>query len=73
MAFADENNSVNDLDRWIEKLNDCKPLTETEVKLLCELVSFIDTFLPYWNSFAISLLLCLRPKKFFLLRVMSNQ
>eukprot|EP01031_Cornospumella_fuschlensis_P044056 gene44056-53862_t len=36
MAFADES-SVNDLDRWIEKLNDCKPLTETEVKLLCEL------------------------------------
>ncbi|RYG64122.1 hypothetical protein EON64_14615 [archaeon] len=43
MAFADEN-SVNDLDRWIEKLNDCKPLTETEVKLLCELVSCLNIF-----------------------------
>lgn len=31
--------SFHDLDRWIEKLNDCKPLTENEVKQLCEMVS----------------------------------
>lgn len=31
--------SVNDLDKWIEKLNDCKPLTEAEVKQLCDMVS----------------------------------
>jgi hypothetical protein len=30
--------SVNDLDAWIEKLYSCKPLTENEVKLLCEKV-----------------------------------
>lgn len=29
---------LHDLDRWIEKLNDCKPLTEGEVKHLCEMV-----------------------------------
>ena len=34
-------NSVNDLDKWIEKLNDCKPLTEAEVKHLCEQVSYV--------------------------------
>jgi hypothetical protein len=27
---------VNDLDAWIEKLYSCKPLTEHEVKLLCD-------------------------------------
>jgi hypothetical protein len=31
-------NTVNDLDKWIEKLNECKPLTELEVKYLCEQV-----------------------------------
>lgn len=30
--------SVNDLDAWIEKLYSCKPLTENEVKMLCEKV-----------------------------------
>ncbi len=29
---------VNDLDKWIEKLNECKPLLESEVKLLCDMV-----------------------------------
>lgn len=28
--------SYSDLDGWIEKLYQCKPLTENEVKLLCE-------------------------------------
>lgn len=30
--------SVHDLDKWIEKLTNCKPLTENEIKLLCEMV-----------------------------------
>jgi hypothetical protein len=34
--------SVNDLDKWIEKLNECKPLTENEIKALCEMVSFYN-------------------------------
>lgn len=36
--------SVNDLDAWIEKLYSCKPLTENEVKLLCEKVSLSAIF-----------------------------
>lgn len=34
--------AVNDIDKWIERLYDCKPLTEAEVKLLCEQVSQED-------------------------------
>lgn len=34
--------SVNDLDLWIEKLYQCKSLTEQEVKLLCEKVSYFN-------------------------------
>ena len=29
---------VNDVDAWIERLYTCKPLSEAEVKLLCEKV-----------------------------------
>lgn len=35
---------LGDLDRWIEKLNDCKPLTEGEVKALCDMVSRFSIF-----------------------------
>ncbi len=34
--------SVHDLDKWIEKLTNCKPLTENEIKQLCEMVSLCD-------------------------------
>jgi hypothetical protein len=30
--------AVNDIDKWIDRLYDCKPLTELEVKMLCEQV-----------------------------------
>lgn len=30
--------SVNELDGWIEKLYNCKPLSEQEIKRLCEKV-----------------------------------
>ena len=33
-----ENPISHDIDRWIEKLSDCKPLTEAEVKQLCDQV-----------------------------------
>ncbi len=36
--------TYRDLDKWIEKLNECKPLTEAEVKSLCELASFMNEF-----------------------------
>ncbi len=32
---------VSNIDKWIETLLDCKPLSEHEVKLLCEKVNFI--------------------------------
>ncbi len=32
---------VSNIDRWIENLLDCKPLTEFEVKLLCEKVNLL--------------------------------
>jgi hypothetical protein len=28
--------SNGDIEKWIEKLNKCEPLNESEVKLLCE-------------------------------------
>lgn len=31
--------SVKELDQWIEQLNECKQLTESQVKTLCEKVS----------------------------------
>lgn len=34
--------SVNDIDKWIDRLYDCKPLTELEVKLLCEQVALFN-------------------------------
>lgn len=33
--------NANDLDKWIEILYDCKPLTEADVKNLCEQVNNI--------------------------------
>lgn len=31
----------HDLDKWIERLYDCKPLSEAEVKSLCEQVRLV--------------------------------
>lgn len=30
--------TLKDLDQWIEQLNECKQLTETQVKTLCDKV-----------------------------------
>lgn len=32
--------TLKDLDQWIEQLNECKQLTETQVKTLCDKVSY---------------------------------
>lgn len=55
--------SYSDLDAWIEKLYACKPLTENEIKILCEkaciqyiihfIISIISNF--YSNFFNIFL------------------
>lgn len=36
----DEKAVWKELDQWIEQLNDCKQLTENQVKTLCDKVSF---------------------------------
>jgi len=34
----EEKASLKELDQWIEQLNDCKQLTESQVKTLCDKV-----------------------------------
>lgn len=36
--------SVKELDQWIEQLNECKQLTESQVKTLCEKVILIISY-----------------------------
>ena len=33
-----------DLDKWVEQLNDCKQLTETQVKTLTDKVSYFSCY-----------------------------
>jgi hypothetical protein len=35
----EEKASLKELDQWIEQLNECKQLTESQVKTLCDKVS----------------------------------
>ena len=37
-----------DVDGWIERLTECKPLAENEVKRLCEKVEFHHSFI-FWR------------------------
>lgn len=48
----DDKASCKELDQWIEQLNDCKQLTENQVKTLCDKVSalVLPTFL-YFQLF----------------------
>ena len=48
----------SDVDAWIEKLLECNPLTENEVKLLCDKVSFFFFFLSLSLSLSFILLEC---------------
>lgn len=34
----EDKTTLKDLDQWIEQLNECKQLTESQVKSLCEKV-----------------------------------
>lgn len=38
---VDDKASCKELDQWIEQLNDCKQLTENQVKTLCDKVMII--------------------------------
>ena len=37
----EDKTTLKDLDSWIEQLNECKQLTESQVKILCEKVGKI--------------------------------
>jgi hypothetical protein len=50
----EEKASLKELDQWIEQLNECKQLTESQVKTLCDKVSNMKT-----NIISIRRLLCL--------------
>lgn len=40
----DEKAFTKELDQWIEQLNECKQLSENQVKTLCEKVCLILSF-----------------------------
>lgn len=40
----EDKTTLKDLDQWIEQLNECKQLTESQVKILCEKVSAMRIF-----------------------------
>jgi serine/threonine-protein phosphatase 2A catalytic subunit len=37
----EERTAAKELDQWIEQLNECKQLSENQVKTLCEKVSYL--------------------------------
>lgn len=37
----EDKTTLKDLDQWIEQLNECKQLTETQVKTLCDKVRML--------------------------------
>lgn len=40
----EDKTTLKDLDQWIEQLNECKQLTESQVKILCEKVRAMRYF-----------------------------
>lgn len=40
----EDKTTLKDLDQWIEQLNECKQLTETQVKTLCDKVKIIKIY-----------------------------
>lgn len=49
----EEKASLKELDQWIEQLNDCKQLTESQVKTLCDKVSTsLQETTVFLNSYA---------------------
>ena len=39
--MADDKVNVKELDQWVEQLNECKQLSEGQVKTLCEKVRIL--------------------------------
>jgi len=44
-AEMDDRAAAKELDQWIDQLMDCKPLTEAQVKTLCDKVCLCFGFL----------------------------
>lgn len=40
----DDKSFTKELDQWVEQLNECKQLSENQVRTLCEKVSFPISF-----------------------------
>lgn len=38
----EDKSSLKELDQWIEQLNECKQLTESQVKILCDKVNSVQ-------------------------------
>jgi serine/threonine-protein phosphatase 2A catalytic subunit len=47
----EEKASLKELDQWIEQLNECKQLTESQVKTLCDKVSGMKTIINMFQIF----------------------
>lgn len=63
----EDKTTLKDLDQWIEQLNECKQLTETQVKTLCDMVS--DSFT--MNSTEICCIFFKVREKIFIMHVTS--
>ena len=50
----EDRSAAKELDQWIEQLNECKQLTENQVKILCEKVSNINLAVHTIPYFAIT-------------------
>ena len=49
-----------DLDEWIEQLFECKQLSESQVKIVCDKVSIYVAFFVYLLTYSISRFLLLK-------------
>ena len=54
--MVEDRAAAKELDQWVEQLNECKQLTENQVKTLCEKV-FLK-IVPYIDAFSACSLIC---------------
>lgn len=50
--MMEDKSSLKELDQWIEQLNECKQLTESQVKTLCDKVINIYTQIKFSFTFS---------------------
>lgn len=49
--MVEDRASAKELDQWIEQLNECKQLSENQVKTLCEKVCWQRNYAKYMSLF----------------------